>query len=315
MKKAFFSLFSFFLVGVVLSQQDPQFSQNMHNKLFTNPGVAGVNNQFCGTIINRTQWSGFDGAPKTLVFSGSAPVPVLHGGIGLSVALDALGQEKNTMAKAAYAYHVYTTSGTFGFGVGAGVINKSIGSDWRPPGVPSEQDPSIPSAGASDLAFDLEMGIYYRTSQLYVGLSATHLNAATLQGANQATNSINSFNFGVARHYYATAGYRHHLSPSLTLEPSVFVKTDAASAQIDLNSLLWFNQQFYAGITYRHQDAIAPMVGMALPLTNSTIKFGYSYDATSSSLRSYSSGSHEIMLGFCYSIIRTRITEYDNVRG
>ena len=40
----------------VFAQQDPQFSQNMFNKLFTNPGYTGSSEGICGTLLYRNQW-------------------------------------------------------------------------------------------------------------------------------------------------------------------------------------------------------------------------------------------------------------------
>ena len=54
------------------AQQDPQFSQNMFTKLAINPGFAGANGAYCGTLLYRNQWTGFGGEPKTFLFSGDA---------------------------------------------------------------------------------------------------------------------------------------------------------------------------------------------------------------------------------------------------
>jgi len=62
-----------FLFLVLLScpgwaQQDPVFSQNMFNILTYNPGIAGTSGMICATAINRQQWLGFDGSPRTTIF-------------------------------------------------------------------------------------------------------------------------------------------------------------------------------------------------------------------------------------------------------
>jgi hypothetical protein len=44
-------------------------------------------------------------------------------------------------------------------------------------------------------------------------------------------------------------------------------------------------------------------------------RIGYSYDLTISNIKQHSSGSHEIMLGFCYNITPPKkITRYKNPR-
>src|SRR5665648_50301 len=92
----FFLVFIFNLAS--FSQQDPQYTNNMHYKLGVNPGYAGADKAINGLILNRYQWEGFKGAPKTLVFSVDAAVEAFGapGGIGLNIVSDQLGFEKNT---------------------------------------------------------------------------------------------------------------------------------------------------------------------------------------------------------------------------
>ncbi|MCI5056047.1 MAG: PorP/SprF family type IX secretion system membrane protein, partial [Flavobacteriales bacterium] len=126
------------------AQQDPQFSQNMFNKLFNNPGYAGSNNSICATLLGRNQWVGIPGNPKTFQLSVHAPVPLLYGGTGLVVFQDQLGQEKTFGFKGSYAYRAGMGPGKIGVGVALGIINKSLGKDWRPL---DPMDTEIPLAG------------------------------------------------------------------------------------------------------------------------------------------------------------------------
>ena len=77
------------------------------------------------------------------------------------------------------------------------------------------------------------------------------------------------------------------------LTPNVKVKTDAATTQLDLNLTYMWNNTFWLGVTYRMQDAIAPMLGIKL-LKDKSLKIGYSYDYTLSKIKGYTSGTHEI---------------------
>ena len=101
----------------------------------------------------------------------------------------------------------------------------------------------------------------------------------------------------MVRHYYLMAGYGVDLTSSLTLKPMVQVKTDAVSTQLDANLNLLINNRFWVGASYRIQDAIVLMAGLEI-IPN--LKLGYSYDLTTSDIGNYSSGTHEIMLGYCY---------------
>jgi len=113
------------------------------------------------------------------------------------------------------------------------------------------------------------------------------------------------------------AGYEHALSPSVDLIPSILLKSDAASTQVDLNVMGMYKDMLWLGVSARVDDAIAPMIGYRHELSNglSAIRIGYSYDITMSELNNYSSGSHEIMLNYCMKLMKPLPPQiYKNVR-
>ncbi len=292
--------------GAAHAQQDPQFSQNMHNRLFINPGVAGSNNAICGTLFARQQWVGFDGKPETYLLSVHMPlsmVTTLPLGAGLSVYSDRLGQMSYFGFKASGAYRLGVGPGTLGAGLSLGMVSLKMGNSW----VALDDytlDPSIPDVGTAKSAFDMDLGAYYEIQdKLYLGISMMHLPASTME---KTLNANDVFSYKVARHYYIMAGYTYNFTGSLPLsvEPSVYVKTDGSSTQMDFNALVYWDNTFWLGASYRLQDAIAPMIGMRKKIPNSRLigKVGYSYDVTTSTLKNFSNGSHEIMLGMCYDL-------------
>jgi type IX secretion system PorP/SprF family membrane protein len=100
------------------------------------------------------------------------------------------------------------------------------------------------------------------------------------------------------------------------LTPNVNIKTDAASTQLDVNLTYMYKNTFWVGATYRMQDAIAPMLGYKFQKgTVRGLKIGYSYDVTTSTLKGHSSGSHEIMLGYCFKNEKPKpVSTYGNTR-
>ncbi len=270
------------------AQQDPQFSQNMFTKLSVNPGVAGANDAICATLLYRNQWTGFGGEPKTMLFTADMPLDVIHGGVGISVyAADQLGAEKNLNARASYAYQADLGSGRIGLGIDLGYHQKSMdGSKFI---FNDNGDNSIPINSVSGGTFDMGLGVYYHTDKLYAGISTQHLTKGDIKYDN--------INTTLERHYYLMAGYNLDLSSSLTLKPSVLVKTDGVSTQADFNANLLINSRFWLGASYRLQDAIVFLAGLEIV---PNLKLGYSYDLTTSDIKTYSSGTHEIMLGYCF---------------
>ncbi len=290
------------LSATSFAQQDPQFSQNMFNKLYTNPAYAGSNDGICGTLIYRDQWSGFEGSPTTGLFSIDAPVNFLHGGLGLTImATDELGFENTFGVKLAYAFRFNVGSGNLAIGVDAGLLQKSIDGDFK---FNDPNDPIIPTSSVSGSVLpDLGAGIYYNSDKLYVGASMSHLLESEVDYGDFTTT--------MARHIYATAGYRFEFSPSLSLTPSFHLKNVADQTQLDINANLHINNRFWIGGSYRLEDAIVLMAGLNI---TPNLRLGYSYDMTTSDLKDYSNGSHEIMLGYCYKIKKKITPIIRNVR-
>jgi type IX secretion system PorP/SprF family membrane protein len=276
------------------AQQDPQFSQYMFDRLSFNPGFTGLNGNICATAIHREQWSGFEGSPSSTLINLHSPVSFLRGGAGLTVVMDELGQESNTQVRASYAYHLNLGTGKLGIGIGLGMANKSInGNNWRATDDIS-LDASIPQGSDQETAFDMSFGLYYTNEDLYVGISSTHLSEARFDNVN----------LQLVRHYYLIAGYTYKLNGDerYKIQPSTLFKHDGVSSQLDINGTFLYNNQVWGGVSYRITDAIVPMAGYQMELGKGLLRIGYSYDVTTSRLSNYSSGSHEIMVNYCFRI-------------
>ncbi|MEW6468597.1 MAG: type IX secretion system membrane protein PorP/SprF [Bacteroidota bacterium] len=303
MKKTLTSLVLAVSAVVAYGQQDPQFSQYIHNKLSYNPGYAGTNQAICAVAMYRQQWVSFPGAPKTILFGLDAPVLVnspLHGGAGLTIISDALGNDKSLFARGSYAYHQPIGAGILGIGIEVGMIQKALSFNWIPPDGASTVGPdaSIPDAAAKAITYDLGFGLYYTTPKLYVGLSSSHLPEQTLK---QTTNQLD---FKNARHYYVLAGYDFDINSSLKLMPSVLVKSDAKSTIFDVNCNVMWNNMVWLGANYRMTDAIVAQLGFQKVSEKMAWKVGYSYDITMSDLKNHSNNTHEVVLGYCIKLVK-----------
>ncbi|MFT7612709.1 MAG: type IX secretion system PorP/SprF family membrane protein [Parvicellaceae bacterium] len=296
-----------------MAQQDVQLTHYMFDKLSVNPGYAGLNNAICGTVVLRSQWATFDGAPKTGLINFHMPVDVLRGGVGITYYYDQLGFEKNNIARLHYSFHKAIGIGTLGIGASVGLISKNISAMWVTPDGTSTAagtvvDPSISDANSSDMAADFSFGAFYQANNLWMGISSTHLTQSELKDIN-----IKS-----ARHYWVMAGYNYDINPEWQLKPSVIAKSDGASTQLDINVSVMFKKMVWAGVSYRLADAIAPMIGYQTLVGKDQaglLKIGYSYDVTTSKLNNYSNGSHEIMVNYCFNLDRPEpLSKYKNPR-
>jgi len=287
-------LFFVLLSGLAKAQQDPQFSLNMFNIYSVNPAFSGSYDQFNALAIHRSQWVGYGGgSPTTQHVSVEAPVYFLHGGAGISLVNDKLGNEYSRGVSLSYAYQTkLTKKSELGVGFNVGFMDVGFEGDWVTPGNdPGLDDPSIPAIGSNDVVPDLGLGLYYRMKELYIGYSVTHLNQATAV----YDNADRDFEF--KRHHYLTLGWLHELTSDLVLRPSMHIKSDQVSTQIDFNVNVNYGDNLWGGMTYRLDDAVVVIAGYNI---NENLKFGYAYDITTSDLKSESSGSHEILLRYSF---------------
>ncbi len=314
MRKIFSFLFFIFTINLAaLGQQDPQYTNNMFYKLGVNPGFAGSDDAISGIILNRYQWSGFRGSPKTLAFSADAAVDLFgsQGGVGLNIISDELGFEENVLVNFSYAYKARLSFGVLGVGVSAGFFSKSINGEWFIPDddlgiyVPPGSDPAIPQGESSQIAFDSGIGLYLKGLNYFLGASVTHVNQGAIKYADLASTYL-------SRHYYLKGGYNIKLTdPLFELRPSFLLKSDLAGWQLDINTNLVYNDRIWGGVTYRTQDAIALLMG--LELING-LKVGYSFDLTTSAIARWGYGSHEVFIGYSVDLERNRSRKYKSVR-
>lgn len=293
-------LAAFFVLLVPFSstaQQEPQFTLNPYNHLTVNPGYAGLRDAICITSLYRQQWVGLNDenkdhvAPETFVVNADAPIKLLHGGVSAVVMQDKIGYFKDVYVKLGYSYNKTLSSGELGIGLNVGFLNKSLDFSKLKP---VEQDPLIQGAEESSMFTDMGFGIFYlQPGGLYFGFSASQL----LEGA-RGLGTGDSYKYDLTRHYYGTAGYELSFirNPAYVFIPSVYIKYDGTTAQVDLNGIVEYNRKFWGGLTYRIQETAAVMLGVHIK----DLSIGYAYDIPLTTIGG--AGSHEIMLRYCFQL-------------
>lgn len=287
---------------LVSGQQDKQFTHYMFDLISFNPAATGFKG-YSGTLIYRNQWDRVNNAPNTTLLSVQGNLQNLQSGpgklgIGVAFVNDVIGfQRTNTLALNG-AYHTQTSFGKFSVGIGAGLVNVGFNPSWITPEIAVELDPVLAPLNKKTgaIAFDANAGLFwYGKKGYYGGISATHL----------VPQHISKLNYNVARHYYLQGGYKYEIGQKhfnrvnpIYLQPSVLVKTDGATAVIDVNIRLDVDLRakthVWGGVTYRYSDAIGLMVGFS----KNTFKVGYSYDIITNALNEYGKGSHELMFSY-----------------
>ena len=135
-------------------------------------------------------------------------------------------------------------------------------------------------------------GLYYYTDRFYAGIAVPTLGSAD-QDILPENSSFDSY---FDQHYYFNSGLVFKPNYNLAIKPSILVKYQAeAPVEVDLNCNFLFFNRFWLGAGYRTNDAL---VGMLEYNITPQLRAGYAYDFTLSDMKNYSSGSHEVMIGF-----------------
>jgi type IX secretion system PorP/SprF family membrane protein len=285
----------------VLAQQEIQHTQYLLNYYLLNPALAGSQASYDIMLGYRHQWTGLDGAPTTswLSVHKSINYPRAnvrrrrgHHGAGGFLVHDQAGPFRRTQAYLTYAYHLpLSKKYTISAGVSGGL--KQIGIDKDQVAfVQSPNDDYFNGYASEQTEPDGSIGVWLYSSRLFAGVSAQQLFSLLSEDQNAEANLPS---VSLARHYYATLGYQIAVDRDISFIPSFMIKTAyAAPPQIDVNMKLRYQKRIWAGLSYRHQDAIAVVVGTLL---REKLTLSYAYDASVTRLSSASSGSHEVVLG------------------
>lgn len=306
------------------AQQDPQLNHWMFDKISFNPAAAGMDRMHSISGFFRSQWTNYAGNPNTFLanYNGYYNFGKQEIGLGATFFSDELGQETNTVGRLHGAYLKSVGGGTFSAGLSIGFLTKKLGNDWicSDPNDPNcGLDVAVPKTGTlAQSKPDLTLGLmYYKQNNYYVGLSMTHLTAGDLSKINMT----------VARHLYVMGGKNFDLNTAqpLTLRTNMLVKSDLkATPSADINANVLWNQMVWAGASYRTGDAVSPMIGFQKDFTpivkgrtttNLRLMIGYSYDVTTSDIRLYSDGSHDLFFTLSWRMTETPVrVKYGNPR-
>jgi type IX secretion system PorP/SprF family membrane protein len=279
-------LFSF----VIKAQQLPLYSQYMMNGFLLNPAIAGSVDYFPVIITARQQWVGIKDAPSTQAISGHYLFKNQKLGLGGYLFNDKFGPIARTGIQACFAYHLPLTGIDSKLGFGLAFKAFQFKFDQSKLVTIDDNDPAINHGVISQFVPDADFGVYLYNKKYFVGISATQLIQFNIN-LGDSTFDKNQ----IIRHYYATAGYKFTLSDDFDLEPSLLFKTTASSPiNIDINVKAYYIKNYWLGFSYRSDKDIVAMIGVKVK----KFYIGYAFDYTMSNIKNYTSGSHEIMIGF-----------------
>ena len=278
-----------FMVG---AQQIALYSQYMFNQYVLNPAFAGTKDYLPVQANIRRQWVGIAEAPVTQTVSAHSYAG-MNLGIGGAFFNEASGPTRRTGFNFTTAYHLIVNErnrqqDVLSFGLTGALTQHVLDKNRLTTYI--KDDPTIIAAYNYQMVPDFNFGVLYHSQdKYYVGLSVMNL----IQSKKDIYNISNILKNQLVRNYYIMAGVNYKANQVLDIAPSVvFRMIEATPIQFDANVRFSYLRKYWLGASYRHKDAIAAMLGMRIQ----KFAFGYSYDFTTSDIRNYSAGTHELSL-------------------
>lgn len=288
------------------SQQSPSYSQYTFNKFLLNPAAAGYEGYTTISLVAREQWVGFPGTPKTHALSIDSRLlrnsfitknasvrkkrrmSSRSGRVGwaANVFNDHTDLLDRTGLEGTYSYHLSLPNSQLSFGL-SGVFyqfklskNQVVLSD-------EQYDPIVDGVKGTLYIPDANFGVFYAAKDYYGGFSIKQIFQSSLQFGDKGSSE-----YRYKRHYNFMGGYIYNLNDNFTLEPSFLLKIPTASkAQFELNTKVYYRQNYWAGLAYRTGKTMIFFFG----LNYDKYYFGYAFDYNFNQLMSQTFGTHEFM--------------------
>lgn len=305
------------LAGHRLSaQQVYQFSQYLQNLYILNTATAGMNNYLELNLSYRKQWVGMNNSPTTYYVSGNMPFgkrlnvnpksssvrisspssynkitrKAFHA-VGGFIAKDTYGPYSLNVGGISYAFHLPLAKQlTASFSPNIGF--SSVLFDPAKAQVEVAGDPTYNnylSTRDKSLNMDINVALWVYHPRFFAGYSSDQLMQDRLKLSSQVTLEK------IKAHHNIIAGYHYRINQDFVLTPSVLAKyVNQAPVSFDFNARIDYQERYWGALSYRNTNTLVGMIGLYL---NNTMRFGYAFDFTFSSLQLQNIGSHEIMLG------------------
>jgi len=344
MKRVFLGiLLSLILVFRVSAQFDGLFSNYMYNLCVVNPAYTGEQTLMQVSMLQRTQWAGFKGAPITSMLSVDMPFKIgkAQQGAGIQFLSDVFGFFNNQQVNLLYSSKFKIKEGRLSVGANVGFLNvicdvkggnkSDLGTGGTPGGgnnsdnkgrreeirdVDSEyhtnhsDDNAVPQSRESGVGFDLGFGIQYLAKNWRVGLSATHLTSPKIGLGEKAIFTVKPF-------YQLHGGIDFALkNPDLSLTADLLVATDLVVGTINVSLRMDIKYKYWAGVGVRMADnmlfnEVAFMGGIKIL---DGLRLGYTLALPTNGIIAKSYGTHEIFASYEFALVREKSRAFKSLR-
>ncbi len=285
-------------LSLMRAQQQTVYTSYLLNPYLYNPAYAGVvpGTQF--TLGHRSQWVGFDGAPRVSMLSGWGNLKKKpHMAVGGMVLSDRGGLIQRTAFQGSYAYHLkFNKKYAMSFGLAFGGVQYNVKVyDAKPY---DQGDEFLNSEVLRAFAFDANAGVHFYSKEFFFGLSNQQMLNSKIRWSNS--------NGRLSPHYYAYTGYNFRVSKDSdwVVQPSILVRMSApVPHQFEYHLRVIYKEMIWVGGSVREKSSASVLFGCNL---FKALSLSYAYDFTTTELSNYSSGSQEICVSYLFPFKRKK---------
>lgn len=292
------------VLGHTEAQQNPQYSMYMMNPFTINPAVSSTEDYIDAQIGHRTQWTSFEGAPKTTFITAygtiNKPFYQYHykqehanwHGVGFQFFDDKAGAIQQNAYLFAYSYNMGITRKTR-LSIGSYLGFKQLRTDrslWE--NIDDGSDFVFLSSLSSKIKPELQLGAVLYNDDFFVTFSATNLVGQQISFRESTDNRTNAI---LQKHYFLSGGVKLPASEKMTFTPSTMIRYTANTpVSTDLNLKVDHEQLFWYGASVRVLESANVFAGLNF---KKIIDLTYAYEYTFSSIGNFNNGTHEVIVG------------------
>jgi len=278
------------------AQQLYKISNYMQRSFLSNPAAVGANGYASVGAAYRSQWQGIEGGPTTAVVFADTYFSKMKTGLGIVLYSDKTGPTSRSGGELNLSYSVKLDNEDnkrFMIGLGAQVIQFKIDKAKIAEAIPN--DPLLASSN-SKLKADANVGIYYRSKTLNVGIASKQLIQPKLNFIKTAGNPEGK----LYRQYMGTASYDIKTDDVNVLQPHFEIRYQP-EAPVDFEGglMLYHKDIFNIGGSYHYKQSYSLYAGLKIM---HKFSINYAYEAYNTPVSSFETGysAHEIMLRYFF---------------
>ena len=299
------------------AQQESQFINIINNPFIVNPAAGGLAGVMQFEATSRTQWTGYNGGPRTMLLTGVSQIktsskdvlseynvkdetlfanPTNTMGkikhiVGGKVINDAIGPFAKTSVHGSYAFHMpFSKEMNFGGGIGLGWSNFRINQDRV---VLYDADDQLYSSflgtSSSQNFLDVNAGLVFYNERFFGGVSVYQAlkNDVVFNGVSTESAYV--------RHYFLIAKYKFDVNEDFGVEPGIVGKfADNSPVSFDIGIRVLYHDAAWVGLQYRTSNAFALQIGANIM---KNLYLSYGYEISSGKIQTARNGTHEVQIG------------------